>query len=582
MTSGEYSALQPSSPWATASEQGNSSKGNSSPLLIVGPLGSLPLECAKEIHHGSGGVNFERVTCTPDSAMLRVQVFGPPVEVDSEFPPLHPDPPNSAVNRAAGGTLFLDYIDRCNPADRDWIATLISGQPVRVNGCVAELESNTRVIAAVTVVWIDEIEYAVPQWVLSLFGERTVILESLGSEHGDISKAVDWFSLQSARERHIDNLAWTDEARELLVNRQWPGGLGELRDVVRSLIVATEGELINLDTCKRVLASYESPGMKAVDNHRRQECYNYANGMLYMGRLIRASEVYHWIEQFSRAVDDRDSDPWLLGMRIVREISNNYYYSTDRLRVLVRKAYSSLCAELASLGYIDDLPSVDFEDYPPELKALLVNPLGPFKSAASILPHVSHLIGTSHQQEVARIDNLAEFLVDNENIQAILFCDDFAGTGEQILGHIIDSLSGDGTLQDICERRSLQGKPIILGVIVAVAFTDALEKIRMSGPKWLPVFAHAGDRLSESDRAFSSDSSIFPEPELKAWAKNVIVDQIGSELSPHWPGGFRDRQALVVTADNTPNDTLPVVWRSGRVRGIEWKALFERAASPTG
>ena len=114
-------ARRPLSPWAVAAQQGSGMESGSAPLLIVGPVGSLPLDCAKEVHRTSGGDNFERVTCTPDSGALRVQVFGPPVDVDTEFPPFDPEPPNSAIQRGAGGTIFFDCIDRCNPVDADWI-----------------------------------------------------------------------------------------------------------------------------------------------------------------------------------------------------------------------------------------------------------------------------------------------------------------------------------------------------------------------------------------------------------------------------------------------------------------------------
>ena len=145
---------------------------------------------------------------------------------------------------------------------------------------------------------------------------------------------------------------------------------------------------------------------------------------------------------------------------------------------------------------------------------------------------------------------------------------------------VIETLAHNSALQGVCEHRIQQGNPVVLGVVLGVGFTEALTRIRASGPSWLPILVHAGERLEECDRAFSSSSSIFPEPELRAWARTLIVDRVGGVLSPKWPGGFADLQALVVMADNTPNDTLPAIWKSGSVQGMAWKALFERASSP--
>ena len=575
-------ATQVVSPWSVAAQQRAGIGNDSDPLLILGPVGSLPLECAKELHRTSGGGNFERVSCTPDSVVLRVQVVGPPVDIDTEFPLFEPERPNSAVYRAAGGTLFFDCIDRCNPVDGDWIRLLLARQPVSVNGNTVELDPNTRVVASITDTWMDGIERAVPQWLKAVFGRRVVTLDRLGSRSDDILEAMDWFSSQAVSEDQSVETLWSNEAKELLVHRQWPGGYEELRDVVRSVIAANTGELITLDSCKRVIARYELSGMRAVDNYRRQECYDYSNGLLYMGRPTRAIEIYRWAEQFTRVAGKRRFDPWVPGLKIVQEISNRYYYSSDQLRILIRNAYSSLCVELADRGYISNWSSAGSDGPLPDLQALLVNPLGPVKSSAGVLPHMAHLLGAGRQQEVVPVENVSNRLTEDENTQVVLFCDDFAGTGHQILTQIVRALANDKVFQGVCESRAVAGRPIALGVILGVGFADALTKIRMSGPKWLPVFVHAGERLEESDRAFSFSSSIFPDPELRAWAKALVVDEIGGSLVPRWPGGFGDTQALVVTADNSPNDTLPVIWCSGWVQGIEWKALFERASTPSG
>ena len=569
------------SPWRRASQRGTVLGSGYEPLLIAGPVGSLPIECAKEIHSLAGGGTFESVTCTPDSSALRTQVFGATSSVDEEYSLFDPDPPIGAVHRAATGTLFFGDINRSNPVDADWLRTLFARQPTSMHGRKAQLDAGTRVIASTTNEWADKARDMLLSWMGALFGERVVTLDLLGSRPGDVWEAIQWFSRQLAQDFPHHDLTWSREAKELMLEKQWPGGYQELRSVVHSMMSSTEiGGTIGADICQRVLNNHDRTGMKPVDLHRRQDCGNYAQGMVYMGRQISGNDIYDWIEQFSKLAVDRKFDPWSVALQIVRQISHRYYYSSERLRILVRDAYSALCGELSHEGLLPNGTPSD-PDGVPRLKALLINPLGPVKSAAGMVPHVAHLLGAGTKQQVAPLDEVGKRLSKNEDIQVVLFCDDFAGTGQQIANNVVDTLADDSVFQEVCQDRINRGKRIALGIVLAVGFDDALSRIRTSGPVWLPTFVHAGERLESCDRVFSDTSRIFPDPEIRGWAKALMVDQIGSHLSPKWPGGFGDLQALVITSDNAPNDTLPAVCMTGVVHGMTWKALFKRASSPS-
>ena len=570
------------SPWLAASQKALRFGSSPVPLLIFGPVGSMPIECAKEIHEMAGEGNFERVICTPDSVQLWTQVFGTTLVHDEEFPLFDPEPPIGALQRAIGGTLFFDNLERCNQADVDWIRALLDRQPVMVNGIGIELDPSTKVIASSISGWVDTVEYALPQWLTALFGERVIVLEPLGDVE-DVSNAIHWFARQAVEGDQLTDTLWSDEAKYLLVSRPWAGGYEELRSVVASLVSASAvSKLIDLELCHRILTNYDKPGMRPIDYYRRQECVNYAHGIVYLGKPIRPKEIYDWIEQFSRIADDRRYDPWLAGLRMAREISHRYYYSSERLRILIRNAYDCFCRELEDQEYLPKWSSVQLGDYLPDLRALLVNPLGPVKSAASVMPHMSHLLQAGVGQQVVPLDKVAEQLSLNEDTQVVLFCDDFSGTGTQIVQRLVTVLGNDNRLKEVCQKRRQIGKPVVVGVLLAVGFGDALSHIRLSGPSWLPIIVHAGMQLDETDQAFSENSRIFPEPELRYWAKSLVIDTVGVQLSRRWPGGFKDLQALIVTSDNAPNDTLPAVWRSGSVQGMPWRALFDRASGPSG
>ena len=573
---------KPLSPWFETAQKALRLGSGSSPLLILGPPGSFQIECAREIHRNAGSGPLEHVRCTLNSGELRTQLFGPASDPLDEFSWLDPDPPVGAIHRATEGTLFLEFIDRCHHVDVDWIPNLLARQLVTIDRYAAGLDPNTRIIASITTSWMDRVEHAVPQWLMASFSDRVLELEPLGSRPDEVSVAIEWF-LWRASEDRADEVFLSNDVKELLVCRQWPGNHEELGSVVRTLVSnATAGEVVTADTCKRVLASFNSSGMGAVDRNRWQECSNYARGLSYMGRSVDAREVYQWAGQFSKVSRDRRFDPWLPGLTIAKEIAHKYYYNSDQLRTLIRNAYRSLCVELADKNYITDRLPTGTDVSLPQIEAVLVNPLGPIKSSSAFLPHIAHLLGAGNKQKVRTIDKVADFLAGNERIRVILFCDDFAGTGKQILTQLIEALAADEQLQNICEKRRQEGNPVTLGVVLGISFDNALLKIRTSGPDWLPIMAHAGEQLGEQDRAFSDGSRVFPEPELRAWAKDLVIDQIGKHLSRRWPGGFDDVQAIVVTADNIPNNTLPAICRSGSVQEVAWRALFERASTPSG
>ncbi len=573
---------QPLSPWFETAQKAFRLGGGYDPLFIIGSPGNLQLECAREIHEYVGSGSFEHVICSSDSVELRTQLFGPaPDPYYDQFSGAGPELPAGAINRATGGTLLLESVDRCRPVDADWIAELLNRRQVTTETYSASLDPSTRVIVSITTDWIDRLEHELPQWLTTLFNDRVLLLKPLGSRPDDIFIAVEWFFWR-ALETRSDNVFLAREAKDLLIRHQWPGNYEELDQVVKLVVSkATTGEAITADSCEEVLDIFERAGMGAVDRNRLQECRNYASELTYMGQSLSAHDIYQWAAQFSKVSHDRRFDPWLPSLKIAKEIAHRYFYSIGRLRELTRNAYRSLCVDLADKDYITGWSPTNAGDSLPELHAILINPLSPTQSASGYVPHIAHLLGVGFDQEVSSIGEVADCLAENRSTRVIMFCDDFTGTGQQVVSKIIEVLATDEFLRELCVDRRKKGYPIAFGVVLGVGFDDALLRIRTSGPDWLPIIAHAGEQLGARDKAFSDSSRIFPEPELRAWAKDLIVNRVGRHLIPRWPGGYGDSQALVVTEDNVPNNSLPAIYSSGSVLGVEWRALFERASTPS-
>jgi hypothetical protein len=92
--------------------------------------------------------------------------------------------------------------------------------------------------------------------------------------------------------------------------------------------------------------------------------------------------------------------------------------------------------------------------------------------------------------------------------------------------------------------------------------------------------------MEESVGCFDASSLIFDNPQVRLHAKK-IVEEIGFQLfadREDWNEqqrrdmalGYRHAQKLIVFSFNTPNCTLPVLWKQGVFNGKDWVALFPR------
>lgn len=88
----------------------------------------------------------------------------------------------------------------------------------------------------------------------------------------------------------------------------------------------------------------------------------------------------------------------------------------------------------------------------------------------------------------------------------------------------------------------------------------------------------AGEVLSSKHECFSDDSLIYPEPNERAKAEKVF-QKYGLQLcncDPEikgFPLGFNNDHLTVVLYDNTPDNSLPVIWYPDK----DWFPLFKRS-----
>ena len=149
------------------------------------------------------------------------------------------------AGRAEGGTLFFDDAADLGPIaqqrllrlarDRSWDRP--DGVPVTVD---------VRVIAATTRDLSQEMESG--RYRADLFehlGGLTIRMPPLRERKADLPVLTDLFVEQSAREHARGVRGVSSRAMDMLMNYDWPGNVGQLRDTIERAVVLTSGPVIH-------------------------------------------------------------------------------------------------------------------------------------------------------------------------------------------------------------------------------------------------------------------------------------------------------------------------------------------------
>ncbi|HAL80818.1 MAG TPA: hypothetical protein DCO83_00140 [Mucilaginibacter sp.] len=161
-------------------------------------------------------------------------------------------------------------------------------------------------------------------------------------------------------------------------------------------------------------------------------------------------------------------------------------------------------------------------------------------------------------------DKLDRYLDTNKNINAVLFIDDFIGSGSSALDNII-------RLAETYPRVFLNGE-LSFHYGVVCGFQEAKHKIlqRMKRLK-INLSIHMCDILDESDKIFDDSSKLFTAPSERYAAKAICYYR-GAILEKNYPLGYSNSQSLIVFPKTIPNNSLPILWSENK----DWKALFPR------
>lgn len=266
----------------------------------------------------------------------------------------------------------------------------------------------------------------------------------------------------------------------------------------------------------------------------------------YKGRSISPENVRAWLGQFGRKSDQR------LMFRILQCLR---FYSEDEVRNKMKIAHG-----IVIRGLVERVLHKQVKRW----QSLVLSYLdGPGKSGARFAKLYIDENDIYNESFVER-GQLRTTLAKRDDVQALVFIDDFVGSGHSATEYLRAFFDECGDL--------VREKSIKVFFVSVCGFESGIRYLEESlAAVDLEVRIHTCDSLDDSNVCFGDKSKVFANQNERSRARD-IAEAKGNVLCKPAPLGYNDSQALIAFSHNCPNNTLPIFWEKSR----EWAPLFRR------
>jgi hypothetical protein len=265
----------------------------------------------------------------------------------------------------------------------------------------------------------------------------------------------------------------------------------------------------------------------------------------YRGQRITEDKVRTWLSQFGSNSNQR------LMFQLLQGVT---FYTADNIRSKMKEAHGMVIRGLKRV----------IEEKKRKRADILVSYLDSVGKSGA---HYARLYADENEiyfENIVERANLKSTLSEKQDLQALVFVDDFVGSGDSACEYF-------KALEKDCGEILHSGK-LGLFFITICGFQAAQEKIDSVLSKLdLPVSTHICDPLTEASKCFSDQSLIFTDPPTREKAQELAYRH-GVNLEKKWPLGWKDCQATVVFDSSCPNNCLPILWKGSK----SWTPLFRR------
>lgn len=272
---------------------------------------------------------------------------------------------------------------------------------------------------------------------------------------------------------------------------------------------------------------------------------------IYKGKQINVTEIRSWLEQFDGFENQR---------LIFKILENIKFYSQLEIRELMDDLFVEVRKEIAKSKKI-----VFKEEGKRKRDDILVSYLD--NSPAKSGPEYNKIFvehNNIYKDKSVNPDKLHSKLIELKNINALVFIDDFIGSGNSIIENLEPIL--------LENKKIIKENDLIIIIGIITGFEEAKHKIIDFAKKQdITIILKLLKPLNDSDKCFSSTSLVF-EKNIEREKAKEICEKIGVKLEKKHPLGYNDCQATVIFPNTCPNNTLPIFWKET----TEWKPLFKR------
>ncbi len=224
-------------------------------VFIMGPSGTGKELCAEAVHQMGPRKEkrFVALNCAaiPEN-LIESEIFG---HVKGAFTGAASDRPGAAVS-ADGGTLFLDEICEM-PLDLQTklLRFIQTGQVVPV-GSNTPVKVDVRFVCATNRIPTEEV--AAGRFREDLYYRLHVVpihMPPLKERGQDVLEIAKHLLTQYAAEENKKFTGLSEDAQSRLLSHSWPGNVRELGNVIQSIVVLNDSELLTADMLRPILGN---------------------------------------------------------------------------------------------------------------------------------------------------------------------------------------------------------------------------------------------------------------------------------------------------------------------------------------
>jgi hypothetical protein len=286
-----------------------------------------------------------------------------------------------------------------------------------------------------------------------------------------------------------------------------------------------------------------------------RELIDVAQDLVYQDREVNEVQIADWLSQFGGISSQ------LLAFKMLKRLREEGYFNQARMFSAFKEIHKQIVSIEASAK--EFAPRAERKS----IVNVIVSYLDPAGKSGHACEYNYRKVNHIHSKCAIVPEKLIDLLTEIKEHLPIIFADDIVGTG----GTISD---GFLNLSKEMNKRGLDvsNYSFYLAAVVGTKVGQAAVENATEGCIRIVL----GHEIDERLQAFSEGANLFSDESERLAAKEM-VEKIGKELEPKHPLGRENGELLVLFQHGSPNNTLPIFYKSGRTfRGREWRPLFPR------